>query len=282
MPLRLKPKFWFDPHRRHRVLQVGLVVLAVLVLLVLPGYLASRPSFFSKYPVLGHQYGPWSKSTHAEAGCESCHVSPSLVARAAYRVRMVGTFYASFVSRSKVPAVFATPTNEACLVCHSDLRSVSPAGDLQIPHRAHVTVLKMKCVACHTYLVHELSPEGKHTPPMIGCLKCHDGDKAKNACSACHTAKAAPATHSAADWLIVHGTHANDPACAACHKWKANWCADCHSKRPPSHTADWRNTHGAAIKVHRSCEACHDGAFCVRCHGVVPQLNFNPVLKVVK
>ncbi len=282
MPLRMKQGLWSDPRSRHRLLTAGLAVLAVLVLVVLPAYLTSRPGYFSKYPGLADKYGPWSKSTHAEAGCEACHVPPSFGARAVYRVRMVGAFYASILSRRTVPNVFAEPTNEACLVCHSDLRSVSPAGDLQIPHRAHVGVLKMKCVQCHDYLVHELSPEGKHTPPMIGCLTCHDGDKAKNACTACHTAKAAPATHSSADWLIAHGSHRDDPACVTCHKWKADWCADCHAKRPPSHTDDWRTTHGAAVKVHRSCEACHEGAFCVRCHGEVPQLDFNPALKVVK
>ncbi|PKQ36810.1 MAG: hypothetical protein CVT59_10880 [Actinobacteria bacterium HGW-Actinobacteria-1] len=282
MPLRADKKPLLDPRRRRTLLRAGLVVLAILVLLVLPGYLASRPGFFSKYPVLAEKYGPWSKSTHAEAGCETCHVPPTFAARTAYRVRMIGTSYASLVSRSKAPDVFKTPTNDACLVCHSDLRSVSPAGDLQIPHRAHVTVLKMKCVECHDFLVHEVSPEGKHTPPMVGCLTCHDGDKAKNACTACHTEKAAPETHSKADWLVLHGGHRDDAECATCHKWKADWCADCHAQRPPSHVTDWRATHGAAIAKHRSCEACHEAPFCVRCHGEVPSLNFNAALKVVK
>ncbi len=110
---------------------------------------------------------------------------------------MVGEFYLSLVLRSESPSVFATPTNEACLECHNDLRSVSPKGDLQIPHRAHVTILKMECVECHDYLVHELNPSGKHLPTMAGCLRCHDGDTAKDTCTACHTQKAAPDSHQA-------------------------------------------------------------------------------------
>jgi CxxC motif-containing protein (DUF1111 family) len=40
--------------------------------------------------------------------------------------------------------------------------------------------------------------------------------------------------------------------------------------------------HGAKVKAHRNCEVCHTGAFCTRCHGTVPQLNFDPALKLVK
>jgi len=214
--------------------------------------------------------------------CEGCHVPPNPLERGIHRVRMVGEFYASLVSKSRVPGVFARPTNDACLACHSDLRNVSPKGDLQIPHRAHVTILKMECVACHNYLVHELSPEGKHTPPMVECLTCHDGDTAKDACSACHTQKAAPASHATADWLILHGEESTDPECVTCHKWKDDWCADCHRDRPQSHWEDWRALHGEAVERHRSCEACHESVFCVRCHGEVPQLNYDPTLELVQ
>lgn len=269
------------PAGRHALLAFGLAILAVGVLIVLPGYLAAKPSFFGRYPTLHNQYKPWSSSTHVEAGCEGCHVPPSPVDRGVYRVRMIGVFYSSLVSKSKAPGVFAKPTNDACLACHSDLRSVSPKGDVQIPHRAHVSILKMQCVECHNYLVHELSPEGKHSPPMLECLRCHDGDTAKNACSACHTQKAAPATHSGSDWLVLHAKESADPACVRCHKWKDDWCADCHRSRPRSHGSDWRAVHGAQVKKHRSCEACHDDAFCTRCHGDVPQLNYDPTLELV-
>jgi hypothetical protein len=159
---------------------------------------------------------------------------------------------------------------------------VSPNGDLQIPHRAHVNVLKMECVQCHDYLVHELNPQGDHLPTMEGCLKCHDGNTAKATCTACHTRKAAPDSHRASDWLIVHAQKATDPECDSCHKWTDEWCADCHAVRPRSHTKEWRASHGEQVKQHRNCEACHDGEFCVRCHGEVPKDNFDPALKPVQ
>ena len=70
--------------------------------------------------------------------------------------------------------------------------------------------------------------------------------------------------------------------CVPCHGWTTNWCADCHSRRPRDHTADWRKTHGQAVAAHRNCEACHTADFCIKCHGAVPQQNFNPALKLVQ
>lgn len=268
--------------RRRGLLIAGAVVLGVLLLVVVPGYVATRPSFFSRYPALTQKVEPWMVSTHTEAGCEGCHVAPSTVARLAYGATMAGEFYRSLFTTAQAPDVFGRPTNDSCLTCHNDLRTVSPKGDLQIPHRAHVSILEMDCVDCHNYLVHELSPEGKHTPPMIGCMECHDGDRAKDSCSACHTQKAAPDNHSASDWLITHPREQDDPECVGCHKWAPDWCADCHSQRPRSHTADWRAAHGEQVKVHRSCEACHEAGFCVRCHGVVPQVNYDPALELVR
>ncbi|MRS13083.1 MAG: hypothetical protein EG823_08445 [Actinobacteria bacterium] len=274
------------PHERTRLqvmLRAGLVALGILTLIVLPGYLASMPGFFGRYKALDGQYEPWAVSTHAEAGCQTCHVPPEPLPRIVYRVRMVGEFYLSLVSRStRTPGYFASPTNEACLECHSDLRSVSPKGDLQIPHRAHIGILKMRCVECHNYLVHELSPEGKHVPPMVECLECHDGRDAEDACTACHTAKAAPESHSAGDWQFTHAEAAKADGCEECHKWREDWCVDCHTDRPVSHAADWRAVHGDRVVEHRNCEACHTGDFCIRCHGELPQLNFDPALRLVE
>lgn len=263
-------------------MRVGVVLLAILLLVIVPGYVASRPGFFGGVSAVAAEHEAWSTSTHLEASCDACHVPPEALAQAAYRVRMVGEFYLSLVLRSRTPGVFATPTNDGCLACHNDLRTVSPKGDLQIPHRAHVSILEMQCVECHNYLVHELSPEGEHTPPMVECLRCHDGDTAQDACTACHTEKAAPESHATKDWLIAHATHAADPECTSCHKWADNWCADCHSKRPQSHGSDWRAVHRIQVATHRSCEACHEGAFCMPCHGEIPQLNYDPRLKLIQ
>jgi len=268
--------------RRRLYLRVGIALMLVGVFIVLPGYVANQPRFLQRYPGLRGPYEAWSTSVHAQIRCQACHVAPGPLAQGVYGARMLGEFYLSLVMPARQPGLLSTPTNAACQSCHIDLRTVSPSGDLNIPHRAHVSVLKLKCVDCHTYLVHATNPEGTHTPRMVTCLKCHDGKKAKSACSTCHTNKRVPESHRAADWLVIHGTQQSKIDCTQCHKWTAEWCSECHSRRPRSHSKLWRTEHPAKVKLHRNCEVCHEGVFCVRCHGEVPTLNLDPALKIVR
>jgi len=267
---------------RRTYKRLGIVALALIVVAVIPGYFALRPSFLTHYANLRVAHTTWSTSTHKDVACQQCHVPPTVVAQTSYAARMLGQFYLSLVMPSKLIATFDKPTNAACQDCHVELVKAAPKGDLLIPHQAHVGVLKLECIRCHAYLVHEKSPEGKHTPPMAACLKCHDGVQAKNACVTCHTAKAAPDSHKAADWVIVHPQKQAGVDCAKCHGWTKDWCADCHSRRPPSHTAEWRTAHATAVKVRRNCESCHVASDCIRCHGDVPQLNFDPAVTLAK
>ena len=270
------------PERRRLLVRAAIVLVVFAVFVILPGYIATQPKFLQRYENLAPEYRAWSTSVHAEVPCQRCHVEPTRLAQARYDVRMLGEFYLSIVAPSRQPKLFGLPPNDACQRCHIDLRTVSPSGDLNIPHRAHVVVLKMPCIKCHTYLVHKKNPEGTHAPRMVTCLTCHDGKKAKNACSTCHTSKGVPETHRSPEWIVVHPQMQAKYDCRKCHAWTANWCAECHSRRPKSHGADWRAKHGAKVKIHRNCEACHEGAFCIKCHGVVPALNLNPALKLVK
>jgi hypothetical protein len=270
------------PARRRFIVRAGIVAAVIVALAVVPAYIATRPGFMRRYSHFAPEYQSWSTSVHAQVPCQSCHVAPSFFAQAGYGFRMLGEFYLSTVNPSRQPALFPAPTNAACQSCHADLRTVSPSGDLNIPHRAHVNVLKLDCVKCHAFLVHKTNPKGTHTPSMATCLTCHDGKKAKNACSVCHANKGEPVSHRSLDWVIVHPQMQDKVDCKSCHAWTQNWCATCHAKRPKSHTVDWRTKHGQQVAVRRNCEACHDAAFCVKCHGEVPQRNFNPSLGLVK
>jgi hypothetical protein len=266
---------------RTRVLiAAAAVALAIVVFAVIPGYIAAQPQFFERFSSTREAYRTWSK--HSPAYCQNCHVPPAWPSQALYALRLPGEFYLSVLSPTRQPQGLATPTNEACASCHVGLRKVSPKGDLNIPHRAHVTVLKLKCVECHQDLVHTTNPQGTHTPTMAGCLRCHDGRAAKNSCSACHTEKALPPNHKAADWIVVHPQMQKKIDCAKCHKWTEDWCGQCHATRPRSHTKTWRSDHGERVKAHRDCEVCHEASFCIRCHGEFPKLNYDPKVELVR
>jgi len=266
---------------RRRRLLLGVVAAAAVLLVVVPSCVASRPAFVARYPGLSAYHKTWARSVHAKVPCQDCHVPPRPLPQALQRARWAGEFYLSLLPLSREPA-FAPPTNEACANCHVDLRTVSTSGDLNIPHRAHVEILNMRCVRCHKFLVHQPNPEGTNKPRMVACLTCHDGKTAKNTCSACHREKAAPVSHRASDWVIVHAGKQGEVDCAACHGWTKRWCADCHSRRPRSHGVDWRSTHGSRVASRRNCEVCHESRFCIRCHGELPAQNLDPALRIVR
>lgn len=268
--------------RRRGLLRIAGALLVLTLLVIAPGYLALQPHFVERYANMDAAYTSWAGSTHAEIHCRSCHVSPRITAQSAFALRMLGEFYVSMVAPGRQPSLFARPQNAACTSCHLDTRTASPTGDLKIPHQAHVRVLKLRCVHCHSYVVHEANPEGRHTPRMTTCMKCHDGRQARKDCPACHVKKDLPKNHRTPDWLVVHPDKQRDIDCKECHAWTPRWCRQCHSLRPASHKGRWRSMHRFNVQRHRNCEACHKGPFCIRCHGEVPQLDFDPALKYVE
>lgn len=267
--------------KRPWVLPAALAVFAIATSILLPGYIASRPAFLERYEVFDKHYSSWRKSTHAEIACQSCHVPPGQVDQALFNMRMLAEFYLSAAMPARTPKLFGKPGNASCETCHYTSRTVSPSGDLKIPHRAHVGVLKLKCVHCHKWVVHFKNPEGKHTPRMKTCLVCHNGTKAKKKCATCHKRKSFPLSHRSPEWLVVHPDRQKQVNCRRCHGWTATWCRQCHSQRPNSHKGRWRTTHRFKVRDHRNCEACHKGPFCVRCHGEVPKLNIGRAPKYV-
>ena len=281
---RLAPGWWTrrtPAERRHLLARTGLVAAALVVLVAIPAWIALRPAFMERFPAFGTAHETWSGSLHARVSCQECHVEPGIVPQALYGARMLGEFYLSLAPLDRSPDVLTTPSNDACNRCHMELRTVSTSGDLLIPHRAHVEMLGMECVECHMHLVHEPGPHGASTPPMDSCLVCHDGETAKAECSACHTDKDPPDTHLEPEWVFEHASVV-DESCDACHAWTERWCADCHSVRPASHGDDWRARHRFRVEERRNCEACHDGEFCIRCHGLVPSLNYDSSITLVR
>jgi hypothetical protein len=280
----LKPRWWTTrtaAEKRHFLVRAGLITLAFVVLVAIPTYIALQPAFMDRYEAYETASETLAGSLHSSLSCHQCHIEPGVVPQTLHAARMFSEFYLSLLPVSREPDLLDTPTNEACNECHMNLRTVSPSGDLNIPHRAHVEMLAMECVQCHNYLVHEVSPEGTGVPPMEACLTCHDGVQAKSDCSACHTDKDPPDTHLEEEWVFTHPA-AEDESCNECHDWTENWCADCHAQRPESHGEDWRAQHQFRVESRRNCEACHTGEECIRCHGLVPSLNYDSSITLVR
>lgn len=256
---------------RRRLLKWGLPAAAifVIVLLVLPGVSMVQPGYYKRYPALGERMDNWATSTHSRMSCIECHVEPGVKGVLSFGVQSVPAFYSQLFRGPDDTNLLKAPSRASCRKCHTSYRRVAPSGDLLIPHRAHVEVLDMDCVACHRDLVHSLNRRGFNRPEMEGCLEqCHDGDVATDECVKCHTRKHTPRSHEATDWPQVHGAAAETQDCGECHDWTPDYCEDCHSKRPASHAGNWKKDHAPHAKTRGDgCLVCHGGEkFCKECH----------------
>ena len=254
-----------------RFLKWGAIGLAIVVavLLLLPVVSVLQPDYYRRYPALGQRMDHWATSTHSKISCIECHVEPGAGGFVKFAVRSIPAFYSQLLSGPDSTNLLAAPSRAACQKCHTSYRSVGPSGDLLIPHKAHVEVLQMECRVCHRDLVHSLNSRGFNRPEMESCLaQCHNGDKASDKCTDCHTRKQTPESHKKSDWIQIHGQMAETQDCAECHDWTPDYCANCHEKRPTSHVGNWKTNHGPAAKRRGDgCLVCHGGKkFCEECH----------------
>lgn len=259
------------PSRMKRLLSGAVIVVfvALVLALVIPVYSTLQPSYYSRYPQLKVRMDNWRTSTHARIPCSGCHVNPGIAGLAAFAVRAIPAFYSQLIYGPGPTNLLQVPGRAACQKCHTGYRQVSASGDLLIPHRAHVEVLKVNCPVCHKNLVHSLNTQGFNSPEMTTCLsECHDGKKATTVCSKCHTRKNVPDSHRRKDWLLVHNTMVGTIDCGQCHAWSPDFCKQCHSQRPKSHAANWKYDHQFRVKQlgDKGCMTCHDRTFCQQCH----------------
>lgn len=218
-------------------------------------------------------------SSHSQFKCMDCHQRPAF-----------GILKTDEVAEAVAREVGLTRmvSNEVCKQCHSTNRTVSPSGDIQVPHERHLAQ-GLYCMKCHQGVVHGKEAVGGSGiiqfsgPAMTTCINCHIERGITTNCSACHTGDREPDSHKAAGWLTSHGERARQDigVCAMCHAYtklkavkvttqgeagsfaQANaFCSQCHLNRPVTHTETWTVDH--------PIEARSDQEGCLVCHKDVP------------
>lgn len=291
--------YWYKrlfPNWKHAVIKVPVFLLVLYGLMSALFYVTSTPEFCSLCKEMRPYYEVWKKTTHANVTCIACHVEPGFVNKVRSKMIAMKELYLHLTGNFEIPIVPKdhTPADRACRRCHSEKKEYTLKGDLKMSHLEHSKIIAKEplrgliegdprklvklegasCVYCHFNVVHAPT-EHDRRPQMEFCMdNCHDGKKATEKCSDCHTKKGVPSSHLEADWLNVHGARSTDPQekCESCHKWRpTNFCRDCHKQRPKSHTATWRTFHQDKVKMDReSCRACHQDKYCMKCHGIQP------------
>ena len=267
-----EPRRRSHPRRTVRILSyLGVAFLVIGGIFIIPNLISFSPRFCSTCH--GDRYQTWQNATHKNVTCTDCHINADTWDALRSRVGIIDKVIIKMGLSRDNPNITGfndKPTDVSCDTCHKVKRAISPAGDLIIPHDAHTRIQKLACVDCHKKLVHSTASKKGNRPSMLSCYSCHDGKKAPNQCSACHTEKALPEDHKAADWLRIHSqVEAQDPAyCEGCHGWVKDFCAECHKRKPRSHDKTWPQSHQVLITTDRKegCAKCHGEQRCQSCH----------------
>jgi hypothetical protein len=238
------------------------------VALVLPVVSTLQPGYYDRYPDLRMPMEEWRTSTHGLMSCGSCHIEPGVRGFVAFAAQSIPAFYSQLVFGPSDTNLLGAPSAAACQKCHTTYRAASPDGDLLIPHKAHIEVLKLECTTCHQRLVHHENPLGINRPAMTGCLdRCHNGVAATQECAKCHTRKNVPESHKQDNWAEIHQQESKKTDCGECHGWTPDFCDECHKERPRGHEGNWKTLHAAqAAEGSDGCYFCHQEAFCNECH----------------
>jgi hypothetical protein len=138
-----------------------------------------------------------------------------------------------------VPAAAQTPTpaptNDDCLVCHSDPETKRADGQpLVVDQGKYATSvhgqLELKCVDCHADIAAAELPHAEDLAP-VECGTCHDAPVAAYRTSIHGQARAGGKT-AAASCASCHGSHdilpSSDPASRTYHLNIASTCSQCH------------------------------------------------------
>lgn len=215
---------------RYKVLILfGGLIFAVLLGAFSANRLVRAPEFCVKCHDMKPEYVTWHASSHKQFSCVECHSVKKLIL---YFNPAQGT-----VQMDNLIG------DEVCTKCHSNKRTITPSGDLIVPHDTHAAK-KVMCMQCHSGVGHgnivarkvaeevetvmwtpelgaqQMSPEFTE-PKMNVCLDCHIKRSVTQACEACHTNISLPPDHKEKGWGTEHGKKARTdlPYCNKCHSY---------------------------------------------------------------
>ncbi|MHB1404931.1 MAG: cytochrome c3 family protein [Desulfitobacteriaceae bacterium] len=252
-------------------------------LLIIAGFLAlgivgtikvtSLPSFCGSCHEMNPEYATWQASAHDKIACVKCHIEPGIMPLVKDKVEALNQVFEHVTKRYYLPLEIKKPIpNSVCESCHTEARTITPSGDIKIPHDKHLAQ-GIACVTCHSGVAHgtiserQVTIDGNferwnstlgrqnmvssfRTLDMNQCLECHKERKAPQECKTCHTKIVPPPSHQTPAWVQngVHGQEAFQ---------STTQCNKCH------------NNTLAFNAVHRSdpvTEYARSNTLCVTCH----------------
>jgi hypothetical protein len=174
------------PGRAKWITIMGLFLL-IIIIVAAPWVWAKQNDFCNSCHVMKPYFNTWTKSTHANIDCVSCHSGPGIVGQFRGKVALFRYIVVNTVFRPDTVKAGNPIPNYYCIDCHSQHRAPTAGSDIKLPAAHH----KMEgnaylCVDCHKELVHVNKVLKKNIVRMKVCVDCHKQKKVSIKCSECH------------------------------------------------------------------------------------------------
>ncbi len=171
-----------------------MIILAVLAVLVIASagstYYVGTNNFCGSCHQMKTRYSVWSKSTHNQVSCITCHSEPGIIGE--FKAHIDGLNYLkSFLKESTSNiTIFATRRNPArlksCIHCHPADTLVKNTEYLRVNHVSHVIDNEILCTDCHANMIHVSYDFEMSLPKEENCISCHLKEGARTNCQSCH------------------------------------------------------------------------------------------------
>ncbi len=242
-------------------LTVGVLAFACLVGVVLaepPG----RPSWGKTSnivlptPTIGLRFAH-KKHPPGDFECNQCHPKAATSTAASDRLRPTKKACLDCHDEAAVPKDIKTrgqKDTKPCAKCHTAFAANGVPrpvrwiqARLRFSHKVHVA-RKIACTKCHKGVESSTPKDGLHMPKMSLCLDCHKKHaRAPSRCVSCHERLPGGRMRT----RYPEGSLKPGPSLPSLN-----------------HGPLFRRQHKTAARAHRKqCEACHQRATCLRCHG---------------
>ncbi|GBE05895.1 MAG TPA: hypothetical protein ENG95_01685 [Nitrospirae bacterium] len=181
--------------KRSKKKKTLIIILAVLAVIVIAGagstyYVGTNDFCGLKCHQMKTRYSVWSKSTHNQIKCITCHSEPGFVGE--LKAHIDGLNYLkSFLKKSTAKiTIFATRRNPArlksCIHCHPADTLKKDTKDIRINHVSHVIDNEILCTDCHANMIHISHDFEMSRPQEKTCIACHLKAGARTNCQSCH------------------------------------------------------------------------------------------------
>lgn len=261
-------RYVYEPRKRRRSLAAAVwLVLAVLAFVGIgAGWAyATKDSTCASCHVTAAAFASRARDArHSKIACASCHVTPGIAGAVAAAATGAGNLRIQYTGTVPTARLQTSVSDAACLTCHADVRSgVVLDRGIRMRH-SDVLAVGYSCMDCHNTIGHAGRVVRPRYPEMSQCISCHDGTKAKSACSTCHSKDVGNASRVPSTSYSVAQVTPTD--CRGCHS--VSTCIKCHGLELPHSQQFISGFHARqAVLQPQLCMKCHTvNDDCNKCH----------------